>query len=214
MSDNYVVTNVGYSEYDDQSDITISGAGMTPGEHTGRLCSWTDGVPERDWVVTHNTADHIYVHGGARGESGTHVTVDDLAEVEAALDLRLNLIDALAAWARGHLAPAEGAKDTPYTDNAVTNVYTPEYDYTTITIDSGGLTPDAEKRRCVTWRQGAPQREWLIIGNGVDTLIVRGDASGETGEGIQVDEIEPTKGRLAVRKQEIEVLRRWAAANL
>lgn len=214
MTDYFTITGAVYAPDDDETVLTVSGGGLTPSAHIARVVSYIDGSPERDRVATTNDATTITVRGDASGESGTHVQVQDSPLRENEYRMRASRLEALRHWARGSLTPAAGQKSAPYGDIVTDASYDAEKDVTTLTLTTGGLTVNAEVRRCARFTDGAPERGWLVVANAAGTLVVRGDATGESGTYVTVEEMEWCIGALTFSADQVGHLRAWAAANL
>lgn len=214
MIDYETVTAAVYDDATDTTALTISGGGMTPAEHKGRIVTFLDGAPERDRVATGNTATVVTVRGDASGETGTHVQVQDLQPRIGEYGVRIARLEALGRWAYLHLTRASGEKDAPYADVVSSPNYDAEKDYTTFQLTTGGLGVGAEVGRVLTFTDGEPERSWVIIHNEAASVNVRGDATGEGGTAVRIQEIASAITDLRVSRVEVEALKTWAQANL
>ncbi len=101
-----------------------------------------------------------------------------------------------------------------WTDTVTQASFDAESNRTTLTLSTGGLTPAAEKGKVCTFTDGAPEHDHCVTDNAASTLVVRGDATGESGTHVSVDDFGPVISERRLALDELELLRKWAKANL
>lgn len=101
-----------------------------------------------------------------------------------------------------------------WTDTVTQTSFDAESNRTTLTLSTGGLTPGAEKGKVCTFTDGAPERDYCVADNAASTLVVRGDATGESGTHVSVEEFGPVLSERQLAIEELQLLRKWAKASL
>ena len=101
-----------------------------------------------------------------------------------------------------------------WTDTVTQANFDAESNRTTLTLSTGGLTPGAEKGKACTFTDGAPECDYCITDNAASTLLVRGDATGESGTHISVEDFGPVLSERQLAIEELQLLRKWAKASL